>query len=106
MRAIPCHVLRIRTGDETALGTRVPRARCDIIGIEQIAEARIERSVIRRMRNEEKLFEEPCRMRPVPFDWTGIGHGLDYLVLRIERGGPALRLGTHRIVEFDPLRAG
>ena len=48
MRAIGRDLLRVRPRDQPALGPRVPRARRDVIGIEQIGEALVERAIVRR----------------------------------------------------------
>ena len=69
-------------GDEAALRTRLPRPRRDIIRVEQIGEALIERFIVRRKRTQQKLLEKPRYVRPMPFGRTGVRHRLDDLVLR------------------------
>src|SRR6202043_1209165 len=96
---------RVGPRDQAALGPGVSRTRGDIIGVEQIAEARIKYFVYGGMPSEQKLFEEPGGMRPMPFDRARIGHRLHCLVLGGERRGAALGLASHRLISLEPGRA-
>src|SRR5260370_7790981 len=88
MGAIRAYFRRVRPRDEATLGPGVSRARGYIIGIEQIAEPRIERLVRRGVGNEQEVFEEPRRMRPVPLSRARIPHALHRLVLGRWPRGP------------------
>ena len=82
MDTIGRHFARIRPRNEAALRTRVPRTGGDIIGIEQEGEALVEHAIIRQMRHKQKLFEEPGRVRAMPFRRARIRHRLHDLILR------------------------
>ena len=67
-------------GDEAALRARLPRSRRDIIRVEQIGEALVERFIVRRKWPQQKLLEKPRHVRPMPFGRAGFRHRLDDLV--------------------------
>ena len=102
MRAIVGDALRIRARDQTALRPRVTRAGGDIIGIEQKREVIIEGHVIRHMRLQQELLEEPCGVRAVPLGRTGIRHRLHDLVFRRQTCGTALRFRPDRAKGIQP----
>jgi len=54
------------------------------------------------MRQQEKLLEEPGRMRPVPLGRARIGHRLHHLILGAQRRGAALRFRAHRAERIAP----
>ena len=75
------HLLKRRSAEQTALGTRMHRANRLVVGIEQVAPFRMQ-WLPRRDSGKNELLEEPGRMRQVPFHRTGIGHGLDNRIFR------------------------
>jgi hypothetical protein len=56
----------IRPRDEPALGPRVARPSRHIVRVEEIGEPLIEDAIAGKMRPQEKLLEEPGRMRAAP----------------------------------------
>ena len=76
MRAPDADVVERRAGQQAALRARVARAFGLIIAVEQIGVAIVERAVARDMVAQDEGFEEPCRVREVPFGGRGIGHRL------------------------------
>src|SRR5215831_20558162 len=58
--------LAVRPRDEPALGPRVAWPSRHIVRVEEIGEALIEDAIAGEMRQQEKLLEEPGRMRAVP----------------------------------------
>ena len=81
MGAIGEHLRRGGAGDQTALGARVPLAHRLVIGVEQVGVPVVERRISRQRWGEQKHLEEPGRVRQMPFGGTGVGHGLDLLIL-------------------------
>lgn len=74
-----------------------------VVGIEQKAEPAIEAGIAGQMREENEFLKEPCRMGQVPFRRTGVGHGLDHLVLRPQGVDKFAGLAAHLIVSVEPL---
>ena len=95
----------IGPGDKPALRARLPRPRRDVIGIEQIGKALIERFVIRRKRTQQKLLEKPGRVRPMPFGRAGVRHRLDDLILGRQQRRAPLGLAAHRLKGIQPTMA-
>ena len=69
---------------------RVSLAFAFVIGIEQISETLVEGPVTRNMIAQDEGFEEPGRVRQMPFRGRGVGEGLD------RRVGVAQRLGERK----------
>ena len=67
----------------------------DIIGVEQVGKALVEWTVSGKLRHQQKLLEEPRRMRPMPHGRAGIRHRLDYLVLRRKQCRPPFGFRAH-----------
>ena len=96
MRAIRADRIRRRPAQQPAHRARMPVADCLVIGIEQIAEGGIERTVIRQIRPQDELLEEPRRMGAMPFGRAGIRHPLQTLVFRRQRGHQCFRRSRTR----------
>src|ERR1035441_9180064 len=64
-----------------AKGAQRAVANCVVVGIEEVAEGRIETAIAREMFGKQKRFEEPCGVRQMPLCGTRIRHGLQGLVL-------------------------
>src|SRR6185312_4314639 len=79
--AIPVDFATGWPGKHPAHGARMARADRLIIRVEQEAECRIEWDIRIRMDSKHELLEKPCRVRTMPFCWTGIRHRLDTLIL-------------------------
>ena len=94
-----------RPAQQPASRPRMPRTRRHIVGIEQIAKVFVEDPIARKVRNKEKLLEEPGRMRTMPLGRARIGHRLDHLVLGTERRGADISLGAHGPEGVGPCRA-
>ncbi len=75
----------------------VPRTDRLVIGIEQIAVARIEGPIVAALRRQHEGLKEPRRVCAMPFRRARVGHRLDGLILarqrRRERLGGAAHLG-------------
>ncbi len=80
---------------------RVPRPDGLVVGIEQIAEARIEYAIVARVRLQEEGLEEPGRVRAMPLGRARVGHRLEGLVLARQRRGERLGGAAHRRVSVD-----
>ena len=72
------------TREHAASGPGMPGADRLIVGIEEVAELRVEELIAVEVRGEQKIFEEPGGVGQMPLRGTRVGHGLDYLVLRCE----------------------
>src|SRR5262244_373650 len=94
--------LAVRLRDEPALGPRMARPSRHIVRVEEIGEALIEDAIAGEMRQQEKLLEEPGRMRAVPLGRAGIGHRLHHLILGAQGRGAALRFRAHRAKRITP----
>src|SRR5579871_1103697 len=70
------------------------RPKTFIIGVEQIAEKRIEFAVPNRMLGKNQSFEKPGGVREMPFRRTRIRHGLDGLVFTAQTRCQRFRLLT------------
>src|SRR5215212_5443805 len=74
MRSIGGDLIQTRPRQQTALRTRMARSDGDIVGIEQIAEALVEATISRVLRQQQKLFEKPRRVRAMPFRRARVRH--------------------------------
>jgi hypothetical protein len=83
----------------------VTRAGGDVIRIEQIGEPLVEDAVSGKMREQEKLLEEPRRMRAMPLGRAGIGHRLHHLVFCAQMCGAAFAFRAHGAEAIAPHRA-
>ena len=92
----------IRPRDEPALGPRVARPSRHIVRVEEIGEPLIEDAIAGKMRPQEKLLEEPGRMRAVPLGRARIGHRLHHLILGAQGRGAAFRFRAHRAERIAP----
>ncbi len=94
--AVGPHGGQVGPRDQPALRARVLPPHAVVVRVEQHAERRIERSEAALVRLQDEGLEEPARVRQVPFDGAGVGHGLGAAVLG--REGPRQRLGgrAHR----------
>ena len=104
VRAIRRHFRRARPRDHPALRARMPRPCRDVIGIEQIGEALVERPIARRKPAQQKLFEEPRDMGAMPFGRARIRHRLDHLVFGRQQRGAPLGFRPHRPKGIEPIR--
>ncbi len=80
---------------KAALRPRVPRARCHVVGIEEISEALVEYAIAGNERPQQEVLEEPGDVGAMPFDRARIRHRLHDLIFRTERRRAALGLRTH-----------
>jgi hypothetical protein len=92
MFSIGADLIGARTGDIAAVIAGMAWAGADVIGIEQEGEVRVKGPVARTVLAEHELLPEPGGVRPVPFRRARVRHGLDLLILRRQRCGPALGL--------------
>src|SRR5215472_1410300 len=74
----------------------------DIVRVEERGEAFVEDAIAGELRQQEKLLEEPARMRAVPLDRARIGHRLHDLILGAQARGTALRFRAHRAERIVP----
>ena len=105
MGAISCRLRDTGARDQTALRPRVPGTCGHVVGVEQIREPLIERTIGRIKRSQQKLLEEPRDVSAMPFRRTGVGHRLNDLVLGTERRRPAFGFGAHRTKGLEPTPA-
>ena len=103
VRTIGCRLGDTRTCDQAALRAGVPWPGRDIIRVEQKREAVVERPIGRREWPQQKLFEEPRYVRPVPFCWAGVRHRLHDLILGGEERRAAFGLGAHVMKSVAPI---
>ena len=94
--------LAVRPRDEPALGPRVAWPGRHIVRVEEIGEPLIEDAIADKMRQQEKLLEEPGGMRPVPLGRARIRHRLHHLILGAQGRGAALRFRAHRAERIVP----
>ena len=95
MPAVKRNLVGRRPGQQAARGTGMTRTDGLIVGVEQEAERRIERPIIRHMWHKHELLEKPGHMRSMPFYWAGIRHRLDALILLREICGQCLCRRAH-----------
>ena len=76
---------------EPAPGPRMPGPGGFIIGVEAIREALVEDAIAAHVRRQDERFEEPARMRQMPFRGAGVVHRLDGHVLGRQRFGDVER---------------
>ena len=72
-----------------------------VVGVEQKPESRIDRNVVSEIWRQNECLEEPCRMRKVPLGGTGVGHGLNHLVIWRESCYQFQSLITYLIVSLQ-----
>src|ERR1700735_4881143 len=75
MGTIRINLIQAGTGKKTTMRPGMARAQRLVIGIEQIGEAGIERPIGGTTRQNHAL-EKPGSMGQMPFDGTGVRHGL------------------------------
>jgi len=85
MRAIRQHLGHRRPGQQAAVGPRVHRADTVVVRVEQIAEALVIGPIALDGATQHELLEKPAGMREVPLRRAGIGHGLDDVILILQR---------------------
>ena len=90
------HLGAVRPGQKAAQRARMTGTGRHVVGIEQVAEGGVEDVIAGKLRHQQKLLEEPSRVRPVPLGGTGIGHRLHDLILGAERRRAPFGLGAHR----------
>ncbi len=73
-----------------------------VVGIEQIAEHRIERLIALEVRLQHEGLEEPGDVRQVPLGGADVRHGLDLLVLGAQRRGQFQALRPNRLEAGAP----
>src|SRR5947207_5559998 len=74
-------LIQTRSRHQPASSTVRVRAKLLIVRVEEVFVSFIEGFVSGNMRRKNESFEEPSRVREVPFGGAGIGHGLQHLVL-------------------------
>ncbi len=95
-------VLQRRARQQAPLGSGMPLAHGLIVGVEQIAEHRVERLVALQVGLQQEGLEEPGHVRQVPLGGTDIGHGLDLLVFGAEWRRQRQAFGAHRLKAGQP----
>lgn len=83
-------------GQHAAAGAGMPVTFGLVVGVEEIAELRVEGPVAGLELLQDEGLEEPGRMRQMPFGGTGVFHGLHHLVFRRQVGHQCLRQGARR----------
>jgi len=101
VRTILEDLVHARSGQEPAFGARVHRPHGLVIGVEQIFVLRMKGAITRNAGAQQKLLEEPRRMREMPLRWTRIGHALHDEVLRLERFDEREGRGADALVARD-----
>jgi hypothetical protein len=96
MPAIGRDLIGAGPGQVAAPVTGVPGPGADVVGIEEIGVVGMKDLIARAVLAQQKLLEEPGRMRAVPLRRARIRHRLDQLILRRERRGAPLGLVAHR----------
>src|SRR5262249_9089293 len=88
--------------DQAALRAGVTRACRHIIRIEEIRETVVERTIGRRELPQQELLEKPGDVSAMPLRRTGVGHGLDRLVLGRKRPGAPFGFIANRDERIAP----
>ncbi len=83
--AIGVHLVEGRAGEAAATRPIVLRSDRLVVGVEQKLEGRVERPMVRDVRQEHERLEEPGRVGEVPLGGAGVRHRLDPLVLGRKR---------------------
>ncbi len=96
MGAVGQHLIQRRPRQQPAFGPGMPLADRLVIGVEQIAEGRIEGPVAALFRLQQEGLEEPGDVGQVPFGGADVRHGLDLLVLGAEAGCEPQAFAPHR----------
>ena len=94
--AVAVDLLHGRTREKATLQARKERPHGFVVGIEQIAVARMKGPVARQERREQEVLEEPGRVREMPFRGADVRHALDDVVLGRERRADRGRVRAHR----------
>src|SRR5439155_17006270 len=89
------YLLHRRPGHQAPARTAVPLAGSFVIGVEEIAVERMGAPVSGIGRAQDERFEEPARVREVPFGRAGVRHRLDHLVLHRKRTAELLGERAH-----------
>ena len=76
-----------------------------VIGIEQIAEPRMEFRIARQVGLQQEGLEEPAHMRQMPLGRAGLGGGLDHMVLARQRCAQRFALQSNVQVGVHPKAA-
>ena len=93
-----------RTGQQSADRARVPGADRIVVGIEEVAEHRVERPVARKFLQQQEGLEEPGRVSLVPLRGAGIRHRLRDLVLWRQWGSEQLGQRPDLVVAADQVQ--
>ena len=103
VRPIGDHVVQRRSGQQPAFRSRLPGTKRLVIGVEEVVEARVERSVAGQVRNQQEGLPEPGHMRQVPLRGARVGHRLGQLILGGQGAGERERRLTHGL---EPMELG
>ena len=90
-----------RARQQSARGPWMPRPDRLIVGVEEIAEHRVERRIALLVRRQQEGLEKPRRMRQVPFGRAGVRHRLGCLVLVRQPRREGDRCTPDRLKTFD-----
>ena len=93
--AVDPDVVGPRPGDEAALGARVASAEGLVVAVEEEPVLVLERREVALVLGEHEGLEEPRHVGAVPLGGRHVRHRLDGLVLRRQRGGQGLGVGTY-----------
>jgi hypothetical protein len=96
--AITQHLLHRRTRQQAALRPRVHEPNSLVVGVEQVFVVGIKRLVAAQRRLQQELFEEPARVREVPFEGARVRHALHDVVFALERRANAHRRRAYAAV--------
>ena len=83
-RAISINLVERRPRDQSAPGPGQPLADGIVIGVKKIREGRMKHGESLSMGRQHKRLKKPGRMREMPLDRAGVGHGLNLAVLRAQ----------------------
>ena len=89
--AVAGDLVDARTGEETALGPRMPIPDRLVVRVEDVGVGIVVRVVAGGVLPEDERLEEPGHVGPMPLGRAHVGHRLHRLVLGAQDGGPAAR---------------
>ena len=104
MGAIGQHICGRGPGYQAPRGARLPRAHRLVVGVEQVAELRVEHPVADQVRDQHEGLEEPGGVGQVPLGRAGVRHGLGAHVLRGQRPGQGLGGAPQPLVAGERVR--
>lgn len=101
MRTVEQDLIKCRAGEGAADSAVRMVSKPLVVGVEQKTESRVDGNVVSEIWRQNECLEEPRRMRKVPLGGTGVGHGLDHLVIWRESCYQFQGSITHLIVSLQ-----